>query len=61
MCQGFRETSSATTPLQWDDFKCGLDNNADGDVDDVGTDYVYADYEYDAPAGRQRAIISTIS
>lgn len=32
----FRTTNPAsTTTLQWDAFKCGKDNNADGDVDDA--------------------------
>ena len=33
----FRMTKpSSTTTLQWDNFKCGRDLNADGDVDDAG-------------------------
>jgi hypothetical protein len=45
----FRASSSTTTTLQWDNFKCGLDQNADGDINDVGTDYLYADYNFDDP------------
>lgn len=31
-CVGlYRATSSTTTTLQWDDFKCGYDENGDGD------------------------------
>ena len=41
----FRLTTSTTTTLQWDNFKCGKDNNADDDADDGG-DYVFANYDF---------------
>jgi YD repeat-containing protein len=47
----YRDSTSSTATLTWDDFKCGIDNNADGDVDDAGTDYVYADYNFNDPQG----------
>lgn len=47
----YRGTSSTTTTLQWDNFKCGIDDNADGDIDDSGTDYVYASYDFNDPGG----------
>lgn len=44
----YRATSGTATTLVWDDFKCGVDQNSDGDVDDSGTDYIWADYNFDS-------------
>ncbi|MFO0836948.1 MAG: hypothetical protein U1D55_00355 [Phycisphaerae bacterium] len=46
----YRASSTTTTTIQWDKFKCGVDNNADGDIDDGG-DYIYANYDFNDPSG----------
>ena len=46
----YRGSGGDTAALQWDNFKCGIDNNSDGDIDDSG-DYIYANYDFNDNGG----------
>ena len=45
----YRGNSASTSTLQWDNFKCGYDVNADGSLG--SGDYIYANYDFNDAGG----------